>query len=354
MSSCKVEGCWVMTSGIRWKKLTLAVVTGLALSALGIIANIGFGWTDLWPQVFLTFGSAISLGGVLFVLQRSWVQEVSEEVQQVSKETQSAIRGIEEQLESHKPVTFEELRNLVSENADNLSENHRHAITVLKNGVSFENLSSVLAIAQELNAIAPGFRGRTSNKLEGPRLTAWLCDTDDTGFPVETYIRLHVVPLYPSSASCEPVDWRPNDPLHKVIKDLTKSCQMTNLPSTPPDFDAAVGFERLIESLDIALSIRRGLSGPRLTGSVIEIIDETWVLSSVGLEARFRNVVHGFDQFVQYIYNIQNPMQIRPGKRLIEPKPPEYVPESYWAYLKNVLSTDLPDYPPDGVYPIRE
>ena len=202
-----------MTSGIRWKQLTMAVVAGLALSALGIIANVSLGWTDIWPQVFLTFGSAISLGGVLFVLQRSWVQEVSEEVQHVNEETQSAIRGIEERtaeieqkFESHKPVTIEELRNLVTENADTISENHRQALTVLKNGVSFENLSSVLTVAQELNAIAPGFRARTSTKLEGPRLTAWLCDTDNEGFATEPYIALRVVPLYPSSASCEPVD----------------------------------------------------------------------------------------------------------------------------------------------------
>jgi hypothetical protein len=284
---------------------------------------------------------------------------VSEEVQQASEEQQSAIRGIEErtaeieqQLESHKPVTIEELRNLVRENADNISENHRHAITVLKNGVSFENLSSVLAVAQELNAIAPGFRGRTSNKLEGPRLTVWLCDTDNKGFSIEPYITLHVVPLYPSSASCEPVEWYPNDPLDKVITELTKSCQMANLPSASPDFDAAVGIERLIESLDMALSIRQGSSGPRLAGSVIEIIDETWILSSVGLEDRFKNIVYGFNQFVQYTYDIQDPWQIYVGKRQIDPEPPEYVPEPYWLYLKSVLSTDLPDNPPDGVHPI--
>ena len=65
---------------IRWHQLAGVVLIGVVIAAAGVVTNVALAWTDIWPQVFLTVGSAFALGGVLFVLQRSWVEEVSEEV----------------------------------------------------------------------------------------------------------------------------------------------------------------------------------------------------------------------------------------------------------------------------------
>ena len=133
---------------IRWGQLACIVVAGLAIAAVGVLMNVAWAWTDIWPQVFLTVGSTFALGGVLFVLQRSWVEEVSEEVQQFGEEARSAVQAMEsrtdelrQQLESRRPLSLDELRDLVTQTSDSMTTRRRSAMEVLKSDLSFANLS---------------------------------------------------------------------------------------------------------------------------------------------------------------------------------------------------------------------
>ncbi|MHB8335582.1 MAG: hypothetical protein ACYDEH_11905 [Acidimicrobiales bacterium] len=340
---------------IHWGQLASVVLVGVAVAAFGVFTNIGLHWTDIWPVVFLTVGSTFSLGGVLFVLQRSWVSEVTEEVQQAGEEARSAVRvveeraaEIEEELQARRPISVEELRDLVVANRASTTESRRDAIEVLRKDLSFSNLSAVLSLAQNLNAIGPGFRARATFAPAGLRLAIRLVDHDDRGFEVDApHIELWVIPLDIDANEIKPTYWTSTESIDEVIGKLMLSCQRANLPSTPPDFDPAEGFRQLVESLDMALSVRQGASGTPLRGDLIEMIDESWSLTTVGLENRFLKIVVPLADFVDYIYyaaDIRGTLTIRKK----DPAPPEHVDQATWDYLKTVVWADPPDSPPDG------
>jgi hypothetical protein len=340
---------------LRWRQLAAVILIGVVVAAIGVIANVALHWTDIWPDVFLTVGSTFALGGVLFVLQRSWVTEVATEVQQAGDEVRNAARIVEEratqiedELRAHRPISVEELRDLVESSTSSVADNRRTAIQVLRDDLSFDNLAAVLNTAQDLNAIAPGFRVQAASAPTGLRLAIWLVSNDNRGFELEPYIELHVLPIEADAISGDLVEWRRAEPVSDVITELIASCQRANLPSAPPAFDPAEAFRRLIADLESALSIRQSASGPRLRGAVTEMIDEAWTLTSFGLENRFRQIALPLRDFVLYVYNSDNPDET-PQKQWSAPHAPEHVNEIEWTYLQKVVSAGLPDNPPPGV-----
>ena len=60
----------------NWPVICLTAVVGFALVALAVIADVRWGWEDIWPSVFLDIGVSIMLAAVLFVLQRFFLREV--------------------------------------------------------------------------------------------------------------------------------------------------------------------------------------------------------------------------------------------------------------------------------------
>ena len=255
---------------------------------------------------------------------------------------------LEEQLDARRSLSLDELRDLVTQTTDSMSTKRRGAIEVLKNDISFDNFSAVLAIAQDLNAIAPGFRARAAGAFSGPRLTAWLVTKDANGFATDPFIDLQVLSTYPSSVESEPTSWQSGQAPAELIASIVAACQRANLPSTPPGFDATDGLRRLVETLDTAVSVRQGANGPRLEGAVIEIIDEGWTLTTRGLEARFQSLLIPLGEFVDYVYSAQD-IEGPPLINKKEPPRPDRISEATWDYLKAAVYTGLPTSPPVGV-----
>jgi hypothetical protein len=339
-----------MPNGIQWRQLGGVVLIGVVVATAGIVLNLVLGVTNIWPQVLLTVGSTFALGGVLFVLQRSWVAEVGEEARIVVQAVEERTAELEHEFAARRPISLEELQDLVAESTQAMAEDRRNAIDVLRRDISFENLSSVLALAQGLNAVGVGFRARATGIRDGLRLAAWHSDTDDRGATVEPYLELRVVPLGPATPG-EAVVWERSDSLQNVVERLIASCERANLPSRTPHFDAGFGFRNLITSIQTAISIRQGASGPRLDGSVVEFVDERWTLTTSGLEDRFRDLLISLDLFVSYVASALRPGN--PPQRVVrDPARPEEVSEDVsedvWDYLKTVVWADLPDDPPSG------
>lgn len=335
------------------------VLIGVVVAAFGVAANVGLHWTDIWPEVFLTVGATFALGSVLFVLQRSWVTEVTTEVQQAEEQVESAVRvineraaEIEEQLQARRPIGLDELRGLVDTHTATVADGRRSAISVLRDDLSFDNLSAVLGLAEHLNAVAPGFRARAAALRTGPRVLAWLVDEDERGFSIDPFIDLSVVPLEPDAGTSEAVQWRAGKSVSEVIARLIEVCQRANLPSTVPAFDSAEAFRRLIESLDTALSVRQGAPGPRLKGGLVEMLEDGWTLTSFGLENRFRSIVIPLSEFVDYYYGRGYEDDWTAKKHLKQPAAPEYVPDVDWEYFTSVVWAGLPSSPPSGMSPI--
>jgi hypothetical protein len=344
---------------IRWAQLILVVLIGVPVAAFGVAANVRLHWTDIWPEVFLTVGATFALGGVLFVLQRSWVTEVTTEMQQAEEQVEGAVRvvneraaEIEEQLQARRPIGLDELRGMMDSHTATVVDERRSAISVLRDDLSFDNLSAVLGLAEHLNAVAPGFRARAAALRTGPRVQAWLVDKDERGFSIDPFIDLSVLPLEPDAGTSEAVQWRSCESVSEVIVRLIEACQRANLPSTVPALDSVEAFRRLIESLDTALSVRQGAPGPRLKGALVEMLDGGWTLTSFGLENRFRSIAVPLGEFVDYYYERGYEDNWTAKKHLKQPAAPEYVTDIDWEFFTSVVWTGLPSSPPSGISPI--
>jgi hypothetical protein len=320
---------------------------GATIAGLGIALNLAFDWRDIWPSTLLDVGVTFALGGVLVVLQRALVERVDEGIQLVGRQVQAVehrTEAIEQEIADRQPISLEDLRAITDSVSESSHRARSEAIVSLKTDLSFGNMATVLQLAASLGAIGQGFRARSSCRLDGVRLSAtppctWIPPGANDPIPG---ILLSVVSVDPEQPVPNPVIWQESQSVAQVVADLIASCRTANMDSTPPAFDPRLGFAGLIDALDLAIRVRQGDGTPRFRGALIEVIDETWSLTTAGLEARFQGIFVPRDQLVRF--QRQAPGRIPAASRqLLSPGvPADWVSEQDWARVVRIAHSALP------------
>jgi hypothetical protein len=338
---------------IRWPLLILVVVIGAVIAGLGITLNVAFGWQDIWPSALLGVGITFALGGVLVVLQRALVERVDEGIQLVGQQVKAVedrTEAIEQEIADRQPISLDDLRAITDSVSESSHRARGEAIASLKADLSFANMAKVLELAVALGAIGQGFRARSSYRLDGVRLSASpplklvpLGRRD----PVPA-IFLSVIPVDPQQPVPKPVDWQESHSVAQVVADLIESCRVANIESSPPAFDPQLGFRGLIDALDLAIRVRQGDGTPRFRGALIEVIDETWCLTTAGLEARFQDVFVPQYQLVRFELQTMAILgSPTPVRFLLTPdRPADWLSVEDWARVVRVAHSALPLEPP--------
>ena len=328
------------------------VLIGAAIAGLGITLNVAFHWQDIWPSALLGVGITFALGGVLVVLQRALVERVDEGIQFVGQQVKAVedrTEVIEQEIAGRQPISLDDLRAIADSVSESSHRTRSEAIASLKEDLSFANMAKVLELAVTLGAIGPGFRARSSYRLDGVRLSAsppeqFLPRGESAPVPA---IFLSVVPVNPEQPAPKPVDWRESQTISQVVAGLIESCRIANIESSPPAFDPQLGFRGLIDALDLAIRVRQGDGTPRFRGALIEVIDETWCVTTVGLEARFQDVFVPRYQLVRF-----EPQGLIGGRltfiRHLETpdRPADWISEDDWARVTRIAHSALPKEPP--------
>ena len=337
---------------IRWPLLALVVGIGAAIAGLGIALNLAFDWRDIWPSTLLDVGVTFALGGVLVVLQRALVERVDEGIKLVGRQVQAVehrTEAIEQEIADRQPISLDDLRAITDSVSESSHRARGEAIASLKAGLSFANMAKVLELAVALGAIGPGFRARSSYRLDGVRLSAsplsqFLPRGESAAVPA---IFLSVVPVNSEQPIPKPVDWQESQTISQVVAGLIESCRIANIESSPPAFDPQLGFRGLIDALDLAIRVRQGDGTPRFRGALIEVIDETWCVTTAGLEARFQGVFVPQYQLVRFELQTfigGSPTFIR---SLETPdRPADWISEDDWAQVTQIAHSALPKEPP--------
>ena len=331
---------------IRWPLLILVVVIGAVIAGLGITLNVAFGWQDIWPSALLGVGITFALGGVLVVLQRALVERVDEGIQLVGQQVKAVedrTEAIEQEIADRQPISLDDLRAITDSVSESSHRARSEAIASLKADLSFANMAKVLELAASLGAIGQGFRARSSCILDGVRLSAtppWTWIPPGANDPIPG-ILLSVVSVDPEQPVPNPVIWQESQSVAQVVADLIASCRTANMDSTPPAFDPHRGFAGLIDALDLAIRVRQGDGTPRFLGALIEVIDETWSLTTAGLEARFQGIFVPRDQLVWF--QRQAPGRIPAAcRQLLSPGvPADWVSEQDWAQVVRIAHSAL-------------
>lgn len=89
--------------------LLTPVILGSGLVCLAVVSNVAWDWQDIWPSVFLDFGTSLALVSVIFLVERRFERLVSEKLDRRTNGVTTALRRRQAEAEA----TEEALQALV-------------------------------------------------------------------------------------------------------------------------------------------------------------------------------------------------------------------------------------------------
>lgn len=322
---------------INWPVFGVVIFAGLTVTGYALYSSAVLHWGGIWPQFFLDSGVTVLLGAVLYSLQRFMIREVqrdtsdavsgiSEKTAKLGEHVEELVGEIEEKIEAQKTRLNSLSAELEQFNADRRSR-EEELLTTVETELSFGAVARALTTAEARNAIASTFRVRSSSDLMGMRVVLNVVTAIEKEGGGERMIT--AIPWFPESKNVSGTSWSSGEDVVTFAGRLIANIEAAKIGSAESSFNATLMFENLGKSLQVAFAALHNDGTFGLQGSMIELIDEDWALTSAGLESRLLGVVASINLFPNTLTMFQNPGI--PTFSL--PPRPEGVGEELWQKL---------------------
>jgi len=319
----------IQRQALRWRLFVPVCLLGVALTTLAVVTSTALKWQGIWPAFFLEFGATILLGSLLFVVQRSFLQTVRRESRTVVEQVGARADALEQRI-GDQSARIETLAQEVE-----IARAERHAaedtaLSAITNDATYDAVTRALWEAESRRAISESFRVRASANVAGMRLYFKLLSAVERTGGSLPFISL--TPWFPDGRDVKRESWHSGEDVATVMNRIVKNLETANLDATRNAFDAQLVIENLHLSLDLAIHSLRGDLPRRLRGPLIELVDERWVLTDMGLESRTDEFFVSIDAFPDTLPRFQ-----RPGTpEFRAPPAPDGVSEELWKTLITV------------------
>ena len=270
-----------MTKG-RWVLVVLLGIGGLAVIGWGWRLSSGDGFA---PSVLLELGAGLLLFAVLFFIERTILQRLSE----VRHETVSSIDEISGRVEQMRVDTdrtkarLEELGDVTQAALEKRNAEFDGSFAAFEDDVSLQTTRAIISAAVSLDCIDPdGVRVEIPHTYLRLRFASRsLLSGVPDGEPMQEHVEAIIERL--SGAELGRVQWFENTSVEDFI--INVAAELQKLGEFNPGFDGQAIFARLKSTLQTAVNARtRWGATPMDLGKVVEIPNQQWAVTTYGVE----------------------------------------------------------------------
>lgn len=307
--------------GLRWGFVGLWTAVGMGIVA--IATYLADGWTDsnYWSSVLVNLGTTVLLAGFLVWLERRFVDTA----QRVAAETAAVVATeaattVAEKATRNLSARLDSLQDRLQDEREERARQQDSAVAALSSEASRAAVVSALSTAADVGASKNRVFVSAGIGRDAPVVAFELSvpdgEEDDPGLQllVETGQGWHRAVEWP-------IDEDPVRVLAKLETEIMRAGQGDRLRS----FQADRLFSLLHAGLRDAIGGRRGDEDAwRSTSTLLDVIDEDWVVSEAAVEHRLHGAVIGPDAYPQVWFQ----GTVRAGS---QPRRPEWVDEQTWG-----------------------
>lgn len=268
---------------IRWHVFLPVCLVGLALTVLSIATSVAWNWQGIWPAVFLTFGSTVLLGALLYIGQRSFLRVVSQEARVVIQNVDARAAALEQRVDEQAARIGTIAQEVETARAARHAEEDAY-LAAVTDEMTYAAVSGPLRRAKQSRAISEYFRVQASAELTGMRLAfKTLVRLDQVHGPIRF---LSLAPWSLDDLSLQSVEWHDGEDVTAVMDKIIARLEAAGHDASSTVFDPELVFKNLRLSLSAALHSRRGELERRFRGPLIELVGDQWAFTDAGLESR--------------------------------------------------------------------
>lgn len=289
---------------LRWGRVVVVVTVGLSAIAGACALPLMLG--DAWgaPQAILAStlaaaGANVLLAAVLFWIEREIVQDVRVAASaSASAAVEAGTRELRENT-AHLAQRLDEIDDQLNQRHDRQEAHRTEMLAELAETPSWDVLVSAMREADRLKAVADReiVAPLTGDiDVDAPRITVKLTVMTTTnhgggisfgGWDDAEDILEMVVSAGDTSAE---VTWRQGESAAEMLGALVDDLTPKGMNAVKDTVTAVAVFQSLKQALDQAITVRTD-SEPWFGGSMIERLDDEWVVTDKGLESRSFGVV---------------------------------------------------------------
>lgn len=315
----------------HWGWIISSALLGLGLLGLAHIAAMAWSWPDVTTGAISSVGAAFLLAFVLFLFERRFTRDVVDRVKDV---TEAVVSARTEALGNR----LDDLEGRLNARRARQSATQDEAVSAISDNVSFDTVSAALVEAERVGAIRAGsltVPGSTREPLlavEFQFAASVITGGDGLVLDDGTVRRLTIEVEFAkrASESWKPVimtDWSPAMSSEEVGSELETELRRRDRLPAAKVFDFPLALRNLQAGLQLALDTQRRPVGQEVVhGTLYEVVNPDWVVTSTGLENITTGVIVsfealGFDRWSR------------------DPKPPKKVPapegvdQATWDYV---------------------
>lgn len=308
---------------LRWGFVGLWTAVGMGIVA--VATHLANGWADsnYWSSVLVNLGTTVLLAGFLVWLERRFVVTA----QRVAAETATVVA-----TEAATTVAQEATRNL-SARLDSLQDRLQgereerarqqdSAVAALSSEASRAAVVTALSTAADVGASTNRVFVTAGSGPDAPVVAFELVVPDDE----EDDLGLQLL-VETGNGWHRTIEWPIDEDPVRVLAHLETEIMRAGQGDRLRSFQADRLFSLLHAGLRDAIAGRRGDADAwRSTSTLLDVIDEDWIVSEVAVEHRLHGAVIGSEAYPQMWFQ----GTIRPGT---QPPRPEWVDEQTWGWV---------------------
>lgn len=316
-------------AGIRWGWFHGCVAAGLLLVGGALFGEAQWDWEGVVPTALVDAGVALGLAGVLVLLGQRFTGTVVRESQHAARETAEEIGARFEQRASGLSARIDQLQTEVTGRLRERTERQNAKIEALEDNLSYRTVAEAMTEANKLQAIHKGqLTVPAARQLDVLALTfSWGADDDRHRSPGP---HLDIAAERRGGSDPIVVEWMPNADAVDVAEELVHELQAAGIWEGEGTLDWPLTLSNLKHGLDLAISARRRDPGRwTLNGTLIEVIDDNWVLTDAGPECPERDYVLSQGKFPPPPNFLTGNTRRPPGDPALL-QPPEWATQEEW------------------------
>lgn len=333
-------------AAIRKRWIVFSFVLGAAVIATGVFTEAAWGWSGIWPSVFLEVGAGIALAGFLFLLERLFVRETVQRAAEAAEQRiEERVQPLEEEV-ARQRTRLDELGGRADRVAAERDSEVNEVIAAVERDVTFDTVAAALGAGIGSGGLHSSYRVRCEESFDALRVEFDVAFTESESGDRQQLLFARLTD-FAGDAVPQRVPWEPGTDAARFTDSIRHQLEVVNLPRYR--FDPEVAFRNLIDGIDLAVRSRRG-DGPRMVGRLIERMTTDIVLSDAGLESLRDGLIMGAHEFPQQAYS--KAADARPQPEVRPPRAPPGINDDDWAAIVEVARRTFP-LPPAALLAMR-
>ena len=267
---------------------------GIAILLAGIVlVFLGWFWEGTWEDVFIEVGAAAGVGGIVLLFKPRLMRQVDERATEAATTTAEDIASAKTEAIEKRLIKLESISDIQDTERGRFEQETTGISATVGDDASFASVNGLLDHASKLRLFAETFLVKFSTEPGQP-----LFDTSQRTYKTKTKtetiqaICFGIVALTHSDFESEhysqlnhTVHWTSDSDVEEFIGRVYSGLTRANAPLDKFSLETLI--LNLQESHRFMMAARKAPlgSGKRLSGKLMLLINDEWVVTDAGLEA---------------------------------------------------------------------